>query len=115
MTCLAARSLGADAKPKGILFSGGFEDPDFANRGWYDGSQFRIVRDARGDQDCMEYESKDVIRIRWSTKYSLRAEPPGDLQAGHPLDTFAVVLVQTVDGDLEDLQPALGPIAIERL
>lgn len=38
-----------------------------------------------------------------------------NLQPRHPADAIAVVLVQPLDGDLEDLPPTLGAVAVKRL
>jgi hypothetical protein len=56
LAALPARCAGAEPKPDGILFREGFEDADLAKRGWYDGSQFRIVDNAWAGRGCIEYE-----------------------------------------------------------
>jgi hypothetical protein len=43
----------------GILFSESFENADLAGRGWYDGTKFRITRDAMAGNGCIEYEWTD--------------------------------------------------------
>ena len=49
----------AETKQERILFQEGFDDADLAQRGWYDGSQFRIVGGARAGKGCVEYEWTD--------------------------------------------------------
>lgn len=47
---------GADSESEGVRFSESFEDTKLAKRGWYDGSQFRIVDEAVAGEGCIEYE-----------------------------------------------------------
>ena len=49
----------AASRPAGDLFSESFEDAYLAKRGWYDGSQFRIVGGAQAGQGCIEHEWTD--------------------------------------------------------
>ena len=41
---------GAEKLPEGVFFSESFEDADLAERGWYDGTSFRIVGDAAAEK-----------------------------------------------------------------
>ena len=54
-----ASSVGAEVNPEGVLFSESFEDADLAQRGWYDGSRFRIAGGALAGTGCIEYEWRD--------------------------------------------------------
>lgn len=47
------------ANSESILFSESFEDDDLAERGWYDGTSFRIAGDAAAGTGCIEYEWPD--------------------------------------------------------
>jgi hypothetical protein len=49
----------AERNTDGILFSESFENADFASRGWYDGTSFRIVGGAAAGKGCIEYEWTD--------------------------------------------------------
>ena len=42
-----------------VFFRENFEDANLAERGWYDGDQFRIVGGARAGKGCIEYEWTD--------------------------------------------------------
>ena len=44
------------AESKTVLFSESFDDAKLAQRNWYDGTEFRIVGDARAGRGCIEYE-----------------------------------------------------------
>jgi hypothetical protein len=53
---LAASLLAGTAVPAEVLFRESFEDANLTERGWYDGSKFRIVGDAWAGRGCLEYE-----------------------------------------------------------
>lgn len=53
---MSARDSKAGELPEGVLFSEGFEDANLAQRGWYDGKQFRIADGAAAGKGCIEYE-----------------------------------------------------------
>ena len=59
LAALPAEFAAAQTKPDGVLFSESFDDSDLAKRGWYDGSQFRIVGGALAGKGCIEYEWAD--------------------------------------------------------
>ncbi len=46
----------APAPAAGILVNESFEDAKLQDRGWYDGTQFRIVDAAAAGKGCLEYE-----------------------------------------------------------
>lgn len=48
-----------EAKLENILFSESFEDANLAERGWYDGTKFRVVGNAAAGKGCIEYEWTD--------------------------------------------------------
>jgi len=71
-----ARCVGAEVNPEGVFFSESFEDGDLAKRGWYDGSQSRIVGDARAGKGCIEYEWTDSkSRVQGSSAVRHLFEP----------------------------------------
>jgi hypothetical protein len=73
-------SAGAEKRPEGVLFSEGFEDQDLAKRGWYDGSQFRIVGGARAGKGCIEYEWADGdTKVRGSSPVRHLFEPADEV------------------------------------
>jgi hypothetical protein len=53
---VALCTFGCPAPAAGVLFSESFEDGDLTKRNWYDGTQFRIVGEARAGKGCLEYE-----------------------------------------------------------
>ena len=59
----SARAAEPDVRAKtdkvSILFSESFEDANLAERGWYDGTTFRITGDAMAGKGCIEYEWPD--------------------------------------------------------
>ena len=57
-----------------VFFSESFEDARLAERGWYDGSRFRIAGGARAGKGCIEYE--------WIDELAVGPKPMGLLPAG---------------------------------
>lgn len=56
-----AACLFADAtQPTSTLFQESFDDADLSKRGWYDGTEFRIVGDSFAGRGCIEYEWIDT-------------------------------------------------------
>ena len=50
----------ADENIKGLFFCESYEDADLLNRGWYDGSKFKITeKDVYIGKGCIEYHWKD--------------------------------------------------------
>jgi len=57
---LTSKAVAEEPKPDAILFSESFDDDDLLNRGWYDGTGFRIVsEEAYAGRGCIEYGWKD--------------------------------------------------------
>jgi hypothetical protein len=56
---ISSTPLAAQSRPEGEIFTESFEDADFARRGWYDGTQYRIAGDAFAGKGCLEYEWTD--------------------------------------------------------
>ncbi len=52
---LAALLVGAAPQDPPFLFTEGFEDERLLERGWYDGSKFRIAGDAKEGKGCLEF------------------------------------------------------------
>lgn len=59
-----------------VLFSESFEDAALARRGWYDGTEFRIVDNAIAGDGCIEYEWPDrQSRVQGSSPVRRLFEP----------------------------------------
>ncbi|MDA1275988.1 MAG: hypothetical protein O2960_18385 [Verrucomicrobia bacterium] len=57
---LIGSSYAGESKPGNVLFSESFDNGELLKRGWYDGSQFKIVQDrAYAGKGCIEYRWKD--------------------------------------------------------
>ena len=55
------------------------------------------------------------LRAQMSQLLRWRAESAAEIQAGHPLDAVAVILLQAINCHLKDSEPALCAVAVERL
>ena len=76
LAALPAEFAAAQTRPDGLLFSESFEDSQLVNRGWYDGSQFRIVGGALAGKGCIEYEWADGdTKVRGSSPVRHLFEP----------------------------------------
>ena len=77
---LAGPNLGAETERDGVLFHESFEDANLAERGWYDGRQFRIAGNARAGKGCIEYEWTDgASKVQGSTPVRHLFEPTDEI------------------------------------
>lgn len=53
---IAVGACAAEPGQRDLLFRESFEDANLTQRGWYDGTQFRIAGNARAGRGCIEYE-----------------------------------------------------------
>ena len=80
LAALPAEFAAAQTRPDGLLFSESFEDSQLVNRGWYDGSQFRIVGGALAGKGCIEYEWADGdTKVRGSSPVRHLFEPTDEV------------------------------------
>lgn len=57
---VTAQESAQESQPNGVLFSESFDDADLTNRGWYDGTNFKIdTNSAYAGDGCIEYRWKD--------------------------------------------------------
>ena len=75
-----SRAAEADTKSEVVRFSESFEDANLAQRGWYDGSRFRVFGDAMAGKGCIEYEWTDgEAKVQGSSPVRRLFEPTAQI------------------------------------
>ena len=80
LVCLCARRAEAAGEIPGVLFSESFEDANLLQRGWYDGSKFKIVTEGA-------YAGKGCIEYHWEANTTSPATSSGMRHLFEPTDT----------------------------
>ena len=77
---LKGKTVGAEANLDGVRFHESFEDKNLAQRGWYDGTKFRIAGNAAVGIGCIEYAwTHDQAKVQGSSPVRHLFEPTDEV------------------------------------